>query len=237
MGGKASFNLKKSPSRPRPGGSPAPVPVDLCCHGCLSDAAMEGDKKRKRAASDSARPRSGGPLYIHNSESSRILAADAAPAGPPGPGIATKNTRQRGRPRVHHQPLTNNRAHLVNNRRNQRASSARSAAQVRHVVSVALDFTASLFSPPRLLPFRSLEPRIVLAPPTLQLAVPAPPPAPHRQSRYDKLIARMVPPGKLISALILPSARAAARRRSRPRQRCSCTQCQRSHPSPCACSN
>jgi hypothetical protein len=89
---------------------------------------------------------------------------------------------------------------------------------------------ASLFPPPRLFPSTR-------AAPTLRVPAPVLPPAPHRQSRYDKLIACMAPPGKLISALILPSARAAARRHSRPRQRCSCTQCQRSHPSPCACSN
>jgi len=194
---------------------------------------MEGDKKRKRAASHPGHPRSGGPLSIHNSESSHILAADAAPAGLSGPGIEEKTKHAGGRPPGHGQPMTNQGSHLVNNRKNQRASSARSADQVRHVVSVAHDF-------PRI-PVSSSAPfahpfRIVLTVPTLPLEAPTLPPAPHRQSRYDKLIARMVPPGKLISALILPSARAAARRRSRPRQRCSCTQCQRSHPSPCACS-
>ena len=93
----------------------------------------------------------------------------------------------------------------MNTRRNQQASSARSAAQVRHVVSVALDYPRipASSSATSAHPF-SFEPRLALSAPTLP--PPALPPVPHQRSRYAKLNARVVPSVKLISTLILPSA-------------------------------
>jgi hypothetical protein len=200
---------------------------------------MEGDKKRKRAASDSGHPRILDSCTEIRSASTHPLAEGAAPEASPGvEGGASDTGGSHWHPSGHTRGRSRFYASRDNaaNRRRVQAIRARSAEQVRHVVSVALDFPrVPVFSSATFAHLMSLEPRLALTAPTLPAT--ALPPAPHRQSRYDKLIARMVPPGKLISALILPSARAAARRRSRPRQRCSCTQCQRSHPSPCACSN
>ena len=57
----------------------------------------------------------------------------------------------------------------------------------------------------------SFEPSLALTAPTLP--PPALPPAPHQRCRYAKLIARMVPPAKLVSTLILPSAQGLVMRR------------------------
>ena len=193
---------------------------------------MEGDKKRKRAASDSAHPRSGGPLSIHNSESSHILAADAAPAGLSGPGIEEKTKHAGGRPPGHGQPMTNQGSHLVNNRKNQRASSARSADQVRQVVSLALDSPRT--------PVSSSATLFICVPDPQAIASnSADPPRPSTRAPAG---AASTKPVRQADRTHGPSREAHLRAHSPLRARscsaaCSCTQCQRSHPSPSACSN
>ena len=193
--------------------SPAQAAVDSACHGCLSDAAMEGDKKRKRAASDLGRPPTLDSCSEIRSASTHPLAEGAAPEASPGAeGRALNITRSPGHPSGH----TRGRDHWYNsrdnaaNRERMRANRARSAAQVRHVVSVALDYPRipASSSATSAHPF-SFESRLALTAPTLP--PPALPPAPHQRCRYAKLIARMVPPGKLISTLILPSAQGLVR--------------------------
>ena len=79
----------------------------------------------------------------------------------PGPGIEDKYTRRRGRPPGHRHPMTNQGSHLAFNAKHQQASSARSAEQVRHVVSVALDFPRILVSSSATLFIRVPDPQAI----------------------------------------------------------------------------
>ena len=107
---------------------------------------MEGDKKRKRAASHPGRVQEGGHRNLDNSESTNQLAADGTPAVLSGSAGGKKTIRPGGRPRLHHSPLTTKGAHVVSVRKKGYARSLALADQVRHVVSVALDFPRILVS-------------------------------------------------------------------------------------------
>ena len=192
--------------------SPAQAAIDLCGPGCLSDVAMEGDKKRKRAASvPASRPT---PDFCDDLsfESAPRLAADVAPGAAQEAEDVPKTTKHAGGrpPGQERRKRLERRRDKSAHKREMRDRRANSAAQVRHVVSVALDYPRipASSSATSAHPF-SFEPRLTLTAPTLP--PPALPPAPHQRCRYAKLIARMVPPGKLISTLILPSAQGLVR--------------------------
>ena len=119
--------------------SPAQAAVDLCCHGCLSDAAMEGDKKRKRARSFPTRRPAEGPLHHDNSESAHQLTADGTPDDRLRSVTPGKNKGVRGRRPGGHPALTSGEAHIRSEQKNRARSLARSAAQMRNIVSKALD--------------------------------------------------------------------------------------------------
>ena len=106
---------------------------------------MEGDKKRKRASSDSGHVRTLDSCSDVLSESTPRLDADVALEASSGAEVYEKTTKTMkhagGRP-----PRTARGMHFDNwhdnaaNRERMRAKRALSAEQVRHVVSVALDF-------------------------------------------------------------------------------------------------
>ena len=101
---------------------------------------MEGDKKRKRAASDLGRPPTLDSCSDSRSESTPHLDADVAPGPAPRSEVSRKNAHEaRGRPKGGHPHLRSQEDNAANRER-MRANRARSADQVRLVVSAALDF-------------------------------------------------------------------------------------------------
>ena len=103
---------------------------------------MEGDKKRKRAASDLGRPPTLDSCTEIRSASTHPLAEGASPEASPEAEHGQKTTKHAGgRPIRKARGLHYDRRHdNAANRRKVQAIRARSADQVRLVVSAALDF-------------------------------------------------------------------------------------------------
>ena len=101
---------------------------------------MEGDKKRKRAASETGHPHAGGHWVIDNSASTSQITADGAPAVRLGPGATGKTKHAGGRPHGGHAALTTLEVRVRRGRAKDKTASLALADQVRLVVSAALDF-------------------------------------------------------------------------------------------------